>query len=113
MKVVYSLRHRAHHPERELEASGFQEPFEHPGRAEIIRAELATDDAFEFIAPDDWGTDPITAVHDPGLVAFLERAWRDYQVRHPGTHDVVPDVCFHHYRHLYCCYDCSYSGYYC
>ena len=27
-----------------------------------------------------------------GLVDFLERAWGEYQVRHPGTHDVVPDV---------------------
>jgi acetoin utilization deacetylase AcuC-like enzyme len=26
------------------------------------------------------------------LVEFLERAWRDSQRRHPGTHDVVPDV---------------------
>ena len=46
MKVVYTLRHRAHHPERELEDSRFQEPFEHPGRAEIIRAALAADGRF-------------------------------------------------------------------
>jgi acetoin utilization deacetylase AcuC-like enzyme len=92
VKVVYSLRHRAHHPERELEASGFQDPFEHPGRAEIIRAELSTDDSFELIAPDDWGIDPITAVHDPGLVAFLEIAWEEYQQAYGYTHDVVPDV---------------------
>ncbi len=42
--------------------------------------------------PDRFGTDMIAAVHDVGLVDFLERAWGDYQVRHPGTHDVVPDV---------------------
>ena len=92
VKVVYSLRHRAHHPQREFESSGFQEPFENPERAEIIRAALATDDRFEFVAPDDWGTDPIDAVHDPGLRLFLETAWEEYQQRHPYTHDVVPDV---------------------
>ena len=92
MKVVYSLRHRAHHPQREFESSGFQEPFENPERAEIIRAALAADDRFEFVAPDDWGTGPIEAVHDPAMVAFLESAWDEYQQRHPYTHDVVPDV---------------------
>jgi acetoin utilization deacetylase AcuC-like enzyme len=44
------------------------------------------------VEPDAFDVSAITAVHDPGLVTFLERAWRDYQVRHPGTHDVVPDV---------------------
>ena len=34
VKVVYTLRHRMHHPQRELEASGFQEPFENPERAD-------------------------------------------------------------------------------
>jgi acetoin utilization deacetylase AcuC-like enzyme len=92
VKVVYTLRHRLHHPEREIESSRFQEPFEHPGRAEVIRATLAADDAFEFIAPDEWGTDPIEAVHDPGLVAFLETAWEEYQQANGYVHDVVPDV---------------------
>ncbi len=91
MKVVYTLRHRLHHPEHEFEASRFQPPFEHPGRAEIIRAALAADDTFRFVAPDDWGTAPIEAVHDSGLVRFLETAWAEYQDAHGTTHDVVPD----------------------
>jgi acetoin utilization deacetylase AcuC-like enzyme len=77
MKVVYTLRHRLHHPQREFEASGFQEPLEHPQRAEIIRAALAGDDTFEFTAPDEFGLEPIEAVHDPGLVQFLESAWEE------------------------------------
>jgi acetoin utilization deacetylase AcuC-like enzyme len=92
VKVVYTLRHRLHHPEREIERSRFQPPFEHPGRAETIRAALAADDRFELVAPDEWGVEPITAVHDPGLVAFLETAWAEYQREHGATHDVVPDV---------------------
>lgn len=95
MKVVYSLRHRAHHPEREFEDARFQEPFEHPGRAEIIRATLAADDRFEFVAPDDHGRTPIDAVHDPGLVNFLETAWARFQAAHGPVHDVVPDVFAH------------------
>jgi acetoin utilization deacetylase AcuC-like enzyme len=92
VKVVYTLRHRLHHPEQELEAGHLQDPFEHPGRAEMIRSALAADDAFEFVAPDEWGSDPIEAVHDPGMVRFLETAWHDYQQTHPHTHDVVPDM---------------------
>ena len=92
MRVVASHRHRRHAPLAEIESSGLQPPFEHPGRADAIHDTLAADQRFDLVAPDEWGTDPICAVHDAGLVEFLERAWSDYQVRHPGTHDVVPDV---------------------
>jgi acetoin utilization deacetylase AcuC-like enzyme len=95
VNVVYTLRHRLHHPQQEFETSRFQAPFEHPERAEIIRAALATDERFEFVPPDDWGTGPIEAVHDPGLVEFLENVWVEYQREFGATHDVVPDVFAH------------------
>lgn len=92
MKVVYTLRHRLHHPEQEFEHSRFQKPFETPERVEIIQAALMADPRYEFVAPDEWGTGPIAAVHDPGLIRFLETAWQEYQATHPYTRDVVPDV---------------------
>ncbi len=92
MQVVASDRHRGHSPMAEIESSGLQPPFEHPGRADAIRDTLADDERFRLVEPDEWGTPPIAAVHDRGLVEFLARAWADYQVRRPGTHDVVPDV---------------------
>jgi acetoin utilization deacetylase AcuC-like enzyme len=92
VKVVYTLRHRHHHPEYELSVTGFNAPLEHPDRAEIIRAALAARDGFELVAPDEWGREPIDAVHDPGLAAFLEVAWEEYQQAHGYHHDVVPDV---------------------
>jgi acetoin utilization deacetylase AcuC-like enzyme len=92
MRVVASDRHRGHAPLAEIESSGLQPPFEHPGRADAIRKALAADDHFSIVEPTTFATNAIEAVHDPGLVRFLERAWTDYQVRHPGTHDVVPDV---------------------
>lgn len=95
MLVVYSLRHRLHHPEREVEGGLLQEPYEHPGRAEIIRSTLSADGGFAFIAPDEFGIEPIHAVHDPGLVAFLETAWFEHQRLHGPVHDVVPDVFSH------------------
>ena len=87
-----SDRHRLHAPLAEIESSGLQSPWEHPGRADAIHDTLAADDRFRIVRARRVGIEPIAAVHDPGLVEFLERAWREYQVRHPGTHDVVPDV---------------------
>lgn len=92
MRVVASDRHRGHAPLAEIESSGLQPPFEHPGRADAIHEALAADDRFSIVEPTTFDTSSIDAVHDPGLVRFLERAWADYQVLHPGTHDVVPDV---------------------
>jgi acetoin utilization deacetylase AcuC-like enzyme len=92
VKVVYTLRHRLHHPDFEFERSSFQPPYEHPGRAEAIQKSLGFDDSFQFVAPDEWGTDPICAVHDPGMVGFLETAWDEYQRVHGRVHDVVADV---------------------
>jgi acetoin utilization deacetylase AcuC-like enzyme len=91
MRVFASDRHRLYDPEHELENSRFQPPFEHPGRAEAIRAALAADDGFTIAEPGDWVA-PIEAVHDPGLVRFLATAWEEYQREVSPTHDVVPDV---------------------
>ena len=69
--VVASVVHRRHAPLAEIESSGLQSPWEHPGRADAIHDVLAADDRFAIADPDEWGTDPIAAVHDPGLVEFL------------------------------------------
>ena len=58
-------------------------------RAEKIRAALEADGGFPLIGPTEHGQDPITAVHDPGLVRFLEVAWSE--VRRAGARRAVPD----------------------
>lgn len=93
--VWASERHRGHDPEHEIESSGLQLPFEHPGRAEVIHQALAADGSFAIAEPaasaiDD--TTAIEAVHDAGLVRFLATAWADYQRTVRPVHDVVPDV---------------------
>jgi acetoin utilization deacetylase AcuC-like enzyme len=92
MRAFVSPTHRLHDPERELESSAFQTPFENPQRAELILAAMANDGRFEVAEPAEWGTAPIEAVHDPGLVRFLSTVWDDYQREVRPTHDVVPDV---------------------
>ena len=92
MRVFASPKHRLHDPDRELESSAFQAPFENPHRAEVIRAALDADGTFDVSEPGEWGTAPIAAVHDAGLVRFLASAWAEYQLEQGPTHDVVPDV---------------------
>ena len=48
-----------------------------PARADAIVAALAADGGFEVTDPTDHGTAPILAVHDPGLLRFLETAWAE------------------------------------
>jgi acetoin utilization deacetylase AcuC-like enzyme len=92
MKVVYTAAHLQHDPHVEFETSQLHSPFEHIGRAEAIRETLQADTRFEFMAPTEWGTAPIEAVHDPGLVRFLSEGWALYNQVRPGTREVVPDV---------------------
>jgi acetoin utilization deacetylase AcuC-like enzyme len=92
IRAFASPKHRLHDPQHELESSAFQAPFEHPGRAERIRAALQSDGGFDISEPADWGTGPIEAVHDAGLVRFLASVWEEYQREVAPAHDVVPDV---------------------
>lgn len=92
MKVVHSDSYLLHAPLHEVEASGQQSPYENPRRIQSIVAALQADAACEFVAPTEWGTDPIIAVHNPGLLRFLSEAWELYTAQHPEVRDVVPDV---------------------
>jgi acetoin utilization deacetylase AcuC-like enzyme len=75
MKVVYTPRHRSHDVTHETYLGQAVPANEVPERAERIRAALEADAAFEFVEPVEHGPDPVLAVHDPGLVRFVEEAW--------------------------------------
>ncbi|MEY3690947.1 MAG: hypothetical protein RJB57_602 [Actinomycetota bacterium] len=92
MKVVYTPAHLRHDPHVELERSVAHSPWEHIGRGEIIKDVLSADPRFDVVAPREWGTSPITAVHDPGLLSFLDGAWQEYQRAVAPTREVVPEV---------------------
>ena len=92
MKAVYTPAHLRHDPHVELERSVAHSPWEHVGRGEAIKDILAADARFEMVAPREWGTAPITAVHDPGLLSFLDGAWQEYQRVIGPTREVVPEV---------------------
>src|SRR4051812_20515728 len=61
-------------------------------RAERIRATLEADGGFSLEAPTEHGPDPILAVHDPGLVRFVDEAWREARAQGLGRPNLLADT---------------------
>jgi acetoin utilization deacetylase AcuC-like enzyme len=75
MRVVYTPQHLGHDIASET-IMGLPVPAnEVAERAERIRAALEADGGFALQTPETHGAEPITAVHDPGLLRFLAEAW--------------------------------------
>ena len=97
MQVVYSPAHRAHAPKLEVELGQAMAQYEVPDRVELIRDALAADEArFELTTPVEHGLEPVTAVHDAGLVRFVAEAWARVRAEQADPPDeVVPDTFVH------------------
>lgn len=92
MHFVYSPVHLEHDVVSET-AMGLPVPaYEVPDRAEQIRAALEADGGYELVAPIEHGIEPILAVHDAGLVSFLEEAWTQAQNEGLARSAVVPET---------------------
>jgi acetoin utilization deacetylase AcuC-like enzyme len=94
MRVVYTPEHLAHDPEHEFAHTEIVPGYEIPSRAEAIRETLEADDAFSFESPTRHGTAPIEAVHDPGLLRFLENAWEGWRTE-AKAREAMPDTVIH------------------
>lgn len=78
MRVVYSERHRLRDAKTELHGGLLVSPFEHPGRAEIIREALIRRGIGPIEEARAFGLAPVMKIHDPGYLDFLSRCWRDW-----------------------------------
>jgi acetoin utilization deacetylase AcuC-like enzyme len=92
MRVVHGDEHRRHAPMHEVADGRPIGIYEVPDRAEAIRTALEADGDFEFVAPTEHGVEPITAVHDPAMLAFLEDAWRDWREAGETADEIFPDT---------------------
>src|SRR5215207_6322347 len=92
MKVVHTELHRRHDPRFETYLGLPLPAHEVPARADAIRDALAADGGFDFLEPIDHGPEPILAVHDPGLVRFLEEAWPAAQEQRIDREFLVADT---------------------
>lgn len=97
MRVVYDAAHLSHDPDLASFYGQLAPVVEVPARAEAIRAALADDDIFEMEGPTEHGDEPIAAVHDPGLLAFLRDAWDRWRANPhvDAIPRVIPEVFLH------------------
>lgn len=77
MKVVYTPAHLAHDVTHETYLGVAIPANEVAERAERIRVALEADGGFQVVGPSEHGLEPILAVHDAGLIRFVETAWAD------------------------------------
>ena len=79
MKIFYSTTHQLHNPPFEIFEGGVHMPYlENPERMERVLTALKAKDWAEICEPDDFGLDPVLAVHDAGFVDFLRTAYNEW-----------------------------------
>ena len=79
MQIFYSEAHKLHSPPFELFDGGQRMPYlETPDRMERILFALKERDWAEMRTPEDFGLDPILAVHDADYVDFLRTAYEEW-----------------------------------
>lgn len=95
MRFVYTPKHHLHNPDTEVQL-GIRIPmYEAPDRIESLRHALERDGGFKLELPTEHGAEPITAVHDEGLVRFLEEAWREWRKMIQHAPAMIPDTVLH------------------
>ena len=92
MRVVYSPAHLAHDVVTETVMGGVIPANEVAERAERIRATLEADGGFTVEAPTEHGTEPILAVHDAGLLRYVEEAWREARAQSIPRPNLIADT---------------------
>jgi acetoin utilization deacetylase AcuC-like enzyme len=99
LHVVYDPRHALHDPTVEVQ-HGIPIPmYETPARVESMREALERDRGFDFLPPTEHGIEPIRAVHEEGLIRFLEEAWGLWREQGGGggamASHFLPDTVLH------------------
>lgn len=79
MLSVFSEKHSLRDAKTELYGGELVPPFECPARAETILERLKQVKLGEVIAPEEFGLEPVTRVHTPAFLDFLEQCWSDWQ----------------------------------
>jgi acetoin utilization deacetylase AcuC-like enzyme len=84
MKIFYSEEHRNHYPPFEVFDGGIRVPYyENPDRIDRILTALKGKDWADFTEPQNFGLDPILAVHDRDYINFLASCWDEWLASDP------------------------------
>lgn len=82
MKTFYSPVHLDHDPKVQFEGGHMLPAVEIPMRVEKVRVALQERRLGPIVAPTEFDDSAILAVHDAGLVRFLEQAWDKWTERY-------------------------------
>lgn len=78
MLTIYSEDHRKRDAKTELLGGQLIAPFEKPSRMDFILQRIQSQGFGDVIAPREFGTRPLLALHDAGYVSFLETVWGEW-----------------------------------
>ena len=79
MDIIFSEKHKLRDSQTELYGGQLVYPHERPSRMEYILKRLTETGFARIHAPDDFGINPIRAIHDGDFIQFLENAWNDWE----------------------------------
>jgi acetoin utilization deacetylase AcuC-like enzyme len=97
MQVIFSEAHSLHDPQTFIRSGRLVQAAERPERAHRLKA--AIDElGYAVVKPDDFGLEPIRAVHDAGYLDFLAEALTAWRQTDPEALEVVPSI--HPNRHM-------------
>ncbi len=91
MQIVYSTRHSRHHPALEFFEGELKKFQETPERATIVLEALTAGQIGPVVAPDDYGLGPITALHSPDYIEYLQHAYERWVADGGIPAGVYPD----------------------
>ena len=78
METIFTEKHELRNARTELFAGELVEPFERPSRAQFVIDRVRAVGLGSVSVPDDFGMEPVLAVHDAAFVKFLQTAWDDW-----------------------------------
>ena len=75
METIFTEKHRLRDARTELFGGELVQPHERPSRAEYVISRVRDVALGPVSDPQDFGLDPILAIHKPDFVEFLQTAW--------------------------------------
>ncbi len=90
LHVLFDDRQLNHAPETYFRLGQNIPHPEQPERAQLLR-QVMIDLGHAITAPDDFGLDPLYAVHDPAYVDFFRTAWARWTAATGDDHPAVPN----------------------
>lgn len=79
MKTIFTEKHKLRDAKTELYGGQLVQPFERPSRAQYIFDRVKDVGLGAIVAPNEYGMDPILAIHDADYIQFLQTAWAKWQ----------------------------------